>query len=205
MSQSIVNFIVSVILYLAIFLIVYLVHINFFEIDVILYSAIFDSLLSITIFAIIFYRSKISDNYNKFEIYQTFIIFILVGYSISISFPTVIDRSLSFYILEKIDAHSGSIKTSAMRDIFINDYIDEYKLVEVRITEQVASGTIELEDECIYLTNKGKFIANFSSYFRKNLLAKKRLLLNDYTDVLTDPLKDSVLNKNYLCNLTSQK
>ena len=89
-----------------------------------------------------------------------------------------------------------------MRDIFVNDYINEYKLVEVRITEQVASGTIELKDGCINLTDKGKLIVGFSSYFRKNFLAKERLLLNEYTDVLTDPLKDSELNESYVCQST---
>ena len=86
-----------------------------------------------------------------------------------------------------------------MRDIFINDYIKEYKLVEVRITEQVESGTIEVQEGCVNLTSKGKLIASFSSYFRKNFLAKKRLLLDEYTDVLTDPLKSSTLNSEYLC------
>jgi len=92
-----------------------------------------------------------------------------------------------------------------MRDIFVNDYIDEYKLVEIRITEQVASGTIEVLDGCIKLTDKGKFIANFSSFFRKNLLAKKRLVLDEYTDVLTDPLKDSEINEDYLCKSLANK
>jgi hypothetical protein len=204
MKNYIVKSIILTVLYLSIFSIVYLVHINFFKTDVILYSAFLDSILSIIIFAVIFFLSKFSNNYSNFEISQIFIIFILIGYSASISLPTVIDRSLSFYILEKIDTYNGSVKTSSLRDIFVNDYIDEYKLVEVRITEQVASGTIELLDGCIYLTNKGKFIASFSSFFRKNLLAKKRLLLNEYTDVLTDPLKDSVLNEDYVCNTINQ-
>jgi len=202
MKKKSINFIILSIMYLSIFLIVYLVHINFFKVDVILYSAIFDFLLSLAIFAVIFYLTKFSDYYNNFEISQILIIFLLIGYSISISLPTVVDRSLSFYILEKISAHNGSIKTSVMRDIFVNDYINEYKLVEVRITEQVASGTIELKDGCINLTDKGKLIVGFSSYFRKNFLAKERLLLNEYTDVLTDPLKDSELNESYVCQST---
>ena len=92
-----------------------------------------------------------------------------------------------------------------MRDIFVNDYIDEYKPIEIRITEQVASGTIEVIDGCINLTTKGKFIANSSSYFRKNFLAKKRLLLNEYSDVLTDPLKYSTLNDDYICEFFDQQ
>ena len=88
-----------------------------------------------------------------------------------------------------------------LRDIFTNDYINEYKLVEVRITEQLESGTIIIVDNCITLTHMGEFIANLSSFFRENLLAKKRLLMDQYTDELTVPLKSSVVNPEYLCNL----
>jgi len=202
MKNHIFKSVIVTSLYLSIFLIVYLIHINFFRTDVILYSALLDSIISIIIFAVIFFLSKYSNNFNNFETSQIFIILILIGYSVSISLPTIIDRSLSFYILEKIETYNGSVKISSLRDIIINDYIDEYKLVEVRITEQVSSGTIEELDGCIYLTNKGKFIASLSSFFRKNLLAKKRLLLNEYTDDLTDPLKGSVLNEDYVCDRT---
>lgn len=199
MIKCILKLLIPVSLYVLLFLAVYLIHVNFFEINVIFYAALFDAALSLLLFAIIFFLTNWPNYYNALEISQSFIIFLLIGYALSISLPTVIDRSLSFYILEKISAHNGAIKSSAMRDIFINDYIDEYKLVEVRITEQVESGTIEVQDGCVNLTSKGEFIASFSNYFRKNFLGKKRLLLDEYTDVLTDPLKNSTLNTAYLC------
>ena len=199
MKNCILKLLIPVGLYISLYLIIYLIHVNFFEINVIFYAAIFDVAISLLLFAIIFSLTKWASYYSHLEILQSFIIFLLIGYSLSISLPTVIDRSLSFYILEKISAHDGSIKRSAMRDIFINDYINEYKLVEVRITEQVESGTIEVKGKCVNLTSKGKFIASLSSIFRKNFLAKKRLLLDEYTDVLTDPLKSSTQNAEYLC------
>ena len=76
-----------------------------------------------------------------------------------------------------------------MRDIFIDDYIDEYKLIEIRITEQLESGTIKVVDSCIYLTQRGHMVAKFSNFFRKNFLAKNRLILEEYSNQLTDPLK----------------
>lgn len=203
MKKYFINSFILTALYLSIFSVVYLVHVNFLNTDVIFYSAFGDALLSVFIFAVVFFITKLSKSYSKYEVSQIFIIFILVGYSISISLPTVIDRSLSFYILEKINTYDGSINRSSLRDVFVNDYIDEYKLVEVRITEQVASGTIEVRDGCIYLTNKGKIISGFSSFFRKNLLAKKRLILDKYTDVLTDPFKNSTPNSEYFCQPTS--
>ena len=125
---------------------------------------------------------------------------LLVGYSFSISLPTVIDRSLSFYFLEKIKQHDGAINRNAMSEIFINDYMIEYKLVEMRLTEQLRSGTIEMLDDCIVLTKRGYLVTKFSSFFRRNFLANKRLILDEYSDQLTDPLQNSLVNTQYLCN-----
>ncbi|MDA9782556.1 hypothetical protein N9B91_02715 [Gammaproteobacteria bacterium] len=129
-----------------------------------------------------------------------FLILLLVGYSFSISLPTVIDRSLSFYFLEKIKQHDGAINRNAMSEIFINDYMIEYKLVEMRLTEQLRSGTIEMLDDCIVLTKRGYLVTKFSSFFRRNFLANKRLILDEYSDQLTDPLQNSLVNTQYLCD-----
>jgi len=189
----------SIFLYLSIFLAIYLVHINFFEVQVILYSALLDSFIALIIFAAISLCVKDKLNVNFFESILIMLLLTLIGYSSSLSLPTVIDRSLSFYFLEKIEQHNGSIEKASMRDIFINDYIDEYKLVEIRITEQLESGTIRLDGSCISLTKRGYLIAKFSNFFRKNLLANNRLILNEYSNHLTDPLGNSAVNKEYLC------
>jgi len=195
----------SIFLYLSIFLAIYLVHINFFEVQVILYSALLDSSIALIIFAAISLSAKDKLNINFFESILIMLLLTLIGYSLSLSLPTVIDRSLSFYFLEKIEQHNGSIEKASMRDIFINDYIDEYKLVEIRITEQLESGTIQLDGSCISLTKRGYLIAKFSNFFRKNLLANHRLILNEYSNHLTDPLGNSAVNKEYLCQNITKK
>ena len=68
----------------------------------------------------------------------------------------------------------------------------EYHVADVRLTEQIASGTAKIEDGCIILTERGRFVANLTDWYRKTLLPKKRRLLNEVTDRLTDPLKGSV-------------
>ena len=194
----------SIFLYLFILLAIYLVHINFFEVQVILYSALLDSAIALIIFSIISFSLKNKINLNFFESIVIMLFLGLIGYSLSLSLPTVIDRSLSFYFLEKINQHNGSIEQASMKDIFINDYINEYKLVEIRITEQLESGTIQLDGSCISLTRRGYLIARFSNFFRKNLLANNRLILDEYSNHLTDPLGNSSVNKEYLCQNTSK-
>ena len=107
--------------------------------------------------------------------------------------------SLRRFFLEKIRQHDGAINKTAMKQMFIDDYMDEYKLVEMRLTEQLKSGTIELKGNCIVLTKRGYLVTTFSDFFRKNFLANKRLILDSYSDQLTDPLKDSKINNEYLC------
>tara|TARA_B100000768_G_C11221165_1_gene350591 strand:+ start:49 stop:672 length:624 start_codon:yes stop_codon:yes gene_type:complete len=205
MQSKFTLLVLSIFLYLAIFIAIYLVHINFFEVQVILYSALLDSSIALIIFGAISLSLKNKLNLNFFESVLIILLLSLIGYSLSLSLPTVIDRSLSFYFLEKIDQHDGSIEKASMRDIFINDYIDEYKLVEIRITEQLESGTIRLDGSCVSLTKRGYLISKFSNFFRKNLLANNRLILDEYSNQLTDPLGNSSVNKEYLCQNTAKK
>ena len=114
------------------------------------------------------------------------VIYLLIGYALAISVPTVIDRSLSFYILEKIQDRGGGIKKSKFNEIFSKEYLLEHQLIKVRLTEQLESGTIIIENDCVKITKLGQAMAFFSHYFRKHFLAKKRLLMGQYTNELIE-------------------
>ena len=202
--MKIIKLIAILLIFLIIFISIYLIHINFFFIDVIFYSAIFDTILASIITILILCFNDYFKIFLFFEKLQISIIFLLIGYSISISIPTVVDRSLSFYILEKIDQRDGGIKKSSFEEIFIKEYMAEHQLVKVRLTEQLKSGTIIIEDGCVKITNFGKKMVKFSKNIRKHFLAKKRLLLDKYTDELIDISKidniDKKIINSYKCN-----
>jgi small basic protein len=164
------------------------------------YASIADGLLAASIMGAILFFSKWLGVFTRFEKIQLLIIWLLVGYSFAISLPTVIDRSLSFYILEKLDQRGGGIRFDAFNDIFTKEYVKEHRLVDVRLTEQMESGTIVVEGDCVKLTKKGRKIVKFSTMFRHNLLPKHRLLMGQYSSDLTNPFKDSIESPNYLCN-----
>jgi len=111
----------------------------------------------------------------------------------------VIDRSLSFYLLEKIQQRGGGIRLASFQRVFTDEYVKEHRLVDVRLTEQLKSGTIVILDGCVKLTPRGKYLANFSRYFRRTFLPSKRLLMGEYTDALTDPFRYSRVAVNYKC------
>ena len=187
-------------LFLFLLLLTYWVHVRYFEVNVLLYSAIADSLLATLItftLLLIWNKSKI---YNVFEKSQLFIIWLLTGYAVAISIPTLIDRSLSFYILEKIQQRGGGIQLEKFEEVFTKEYVKEHRLVDIRLTEQQQSGTIKIKNGCVMLTERGESLAEFSRTFRKNFLPKKRLLMGTYSDDLTDPFRYSVDSLDYKCN-----
>ncbi len=188
-------------LFLAILLFFYIVHIHYFLVDVVFYSAMLDGLLAAVLATIVICLIKTFELLNWFEKTQLVIIWLLIGYALAISVPTVLDRSLSFYILEKLDQRGGGIKLTSFEQIFTTEYVREHRLVDVRLTEQRASGTIILENNCVKLTKRGRGLARWSRYFRKNFLPKHRLLMGEYTDELTDLYRHSDgAVPNYVCD-----
>lgn len=177
----------------------YCLHVNYLRVDVVLYSAVFDGVLATLIAAVLLFAWRRFNIFNSFEKVQLIFIWLLGGYLFAVSIPTVIDRSLSFYILEKIQQRGGGIKLASFEEVFTKEYVKEHRLVDVRLTEQQQSGTITIADGCVKLTERGVQLAGFSRFFRKHLLPKQRLLMGKYTDDLTDPFRHSQKASNYEC------
>lgn len=170
---------------------IYYAHIRFLRVDVVFYSALLDGLLAAFLASCLLFWLGYFHVLGRFEKTLLLVIWLLAGYAFAISVPTVIDRSLSFYILEKLQQRGGAIPIKDFEDVFTREYVKEHRLVDVRITEQLESGTVMLTNDCVELTPSGQRLAKFSRFYRKNLLPKKRLLMGEYTDVLTDPFRDS--------------
>ena len=176
----------------------YLVHVNLLSVNVVFYAAITDGIIaSLAVYALLWL--PFAKRFSPFEKFQMLLIWLLLGYSFAISVPTVIDRSLSFYILEKLAQRGGGIRQDAMNDVFTKEYVKEHRLVDVRLTEQIESGTIVIKSGCVRLTEKGALLSEISRYFRRHFLPKHRLLMGKYSDDLTDPFRNSVPAGDYQC------
>jgi len=186
-------------LFFTLLALIYYVHVIYLPVNVVFYAAIVDGLAALFLTAIPFFLSAYFWPLSRFEKAQLLVIWLLLGYAFAISVPTVIDRSLSFYILEKLQQRGGGIKLTGFEQVFTKEYMNEYRLIDVRLTEQLESGTITIVDGCVKLTEKGRKIAVFSSMFRQNFLAKHRLLMGTYTDELTDPFRRSAEQPDYIC------
>jgi hypothetical protein len=188
-------------MFVAILILVYYLHIRFFEVDVVFYAAIASGLVATLVSGAVLSVASFFCVLSRFEKFQLITIWLLAGYAIAISVPTVIDRSLSFYILEKLQQRGNGIRHDAFEQVFTQEYVREHRLVDVRLTEQLESRTIEIKDGCVFLTDKGDRLARFSRYFRQHWLPKKRLLMGKYTDDLTDPFRHSSDTADYLCKV----
>lgn len=190
---------VATVLFIVALLLVYYVHMRYFRVNVVLYASILDAFIAVvTVFAALHLLKWFRD-FSRLELIQLALIWLLGGYVFAISIPTVIDRSLSFYILEKLQQRGGGIREDAFRQVFTDEYVREHHLVEVRLTEQLQSGTVTIQDGCVTLTARGERLASFSRFYRQNLLPTHRLLMGQYTDALTDPFRDSQMPVDYRC------
>lgn len=194
--MKIVRALAASLLFVLLLLATYYLHIRFFTVNVVFYAAIADGLIAAVLTGLVM---STSSHFNGFEKLQMVVIWMLCGYAFAISVPTVIDRSLSFYILEKLQQRGGGIQQSRFADVFTQEYLKEHRLVDVRLTEQMQSGTIVIENGCVKLTDKGRSLASASRYFRQNFLPKQRLLMGQYSSDLTDPFRHSADITDYQC------
>lgn len=164
---------------------------RYFNVNVVLYSAILDGAVSVVAaaFSMILFRRIL--RFSRLENVLLLLVCALCGYIYAISVPTIIDRSLSFYLVEKLQQRGGGLPVDQFKSVFTDEYLPEMNVINLRITEQMESGTVVMEGGCVLLTPKGRLIASLSHFYRVHFLPKNRLILGRYTDGLTDPLKDS--------------
>lgn len=190
----------AITIYAALLLLINVVHFTFFPVNVVLYSALLDAVIAaifsaIVVWFFIFKRQIVAE---LFGLLVT--VFLLCGYIYAISIPTVIDRSYSMYLLEKIHQHQGRLHIDAFDTAITSAFMTEHRLNDVRLTEQLESGTITIENDCVILTPRGHRIAAFTHWYRTTLLPKKRLLMGQYSDDLTNPFRQPSTLSEYQCH-----
>jgi putative flippase GtrA len=177
-----------------------IIHFRLFRVSVVLYDAILDITIGTAIAAalyLIFLSSRLKLNPTEFIL--TIAAIWLAGLTYAVYFPAIIDRSLSMYILEKIDQRGGGIRQDAFEEVFIKEYVPEHRLVDIRITEQLNSGTIAIVDGCVVLTERGRRVVAFTTFYRQNLLPKSRDIMGRFVDDLTNPFRNSRQDVTYGC------
>ncbi|MBF7728991.1 hypothetical protein [Pseudomonas sp. N040] len=193
------NACLATLLFLILLVVIYWLHMRYLRVDVVFYAALVDVLSAGILAAVVLLTFRRFALFSGFEKAQLVLVWLLAGYALAISLPTVIDRSLSFYILEKLQQRGGGIRQDRFEEVFTREYVREHHLVEVRLTEQRASGTIRIDNGCVTLTTQGDRLAHWSRWFRLHLLPRNRLLLERYGDDLVDPFLQDGAVPSYEC------
>ena len=173
------KYILSFLLFFTTFFIVNFLHFYFFEVSVILYALIFDIFISSLVFILITFKTHKSYYKNSIT-YILFILFTLnLLFTYSILIPTAIDRSLSIYMLEQIDEKNGSLDLETFETQISKNYFYDMNVIKTRINEQIETGSIDLKNNEISLTEKGKILLGIFNFVKSNFLPKKRVIKND--------------------------
>jgi hypothetical protein len=199
MMKKAVRALVGIVSYIVILLATYYINIRFFRVNVVGFTALVDAVIAAVIAGALLFVLKWFRAMEKFERVLLVVIYLLGGFGFAVAIPTVIDRSLSLYILQKLDQRGGGIKEDQIGWVFVNEYVPEDRLVDVRLTEATQSGTVVIKDGCVILTDKGRMLAEFSAWFHEYMLPKQRLLNGQYTDDLTNTFRNSVPSPGYEC------
>lgn len=191
--------VVASLVFLLVLALVHWLHGRFFRVDVVLYSALLDVVVAAVITSVLLLFVVRLSALTLLERVLLVSVWLLAGYALALTGPTVIDRSLSFYLLEKLQQRGGAIQLDRMEDVFVREYVPEHRLVSIRLTEQVASGTVIIDQGCVRLTERGQQLATFSRWYRAHWLPRQRLIGEEYSDALVDPFRDSGAGADYRC------
>jgi hypothetical protein len=96
---------------------------------------------------------------------------IMLSYSFLITIPTLLDRSISLYILATI-YENEKMRKEEIDEYFISGFVLKNNATKKRLDEQILSKNIILNNEDYVITNNGKFIHKlniiFSNIYKTN-------------------------------------
>ncbi len=190
----------SILLFIVLLITIYVIHTFYFTVNVVFFAAILDGIIAafvtlVLVCALPFFARRLSPHERSL----LFVIWLLGGYAFAISGPAVLDRSLSIYIVEKLVQRGGGIQLARITDVFVEEYLVEHRLLDIRLTEQIESGTIQIVEGCVRVTERGERLASITRFLRLNFLARNRLIMGEYSDDLTDPFRNSAAAPDYAC------
>ncbi|WP_062732905.1 hypothetical protein [Sphingobium abikonense] len=76
--------------------------------------------------------------------------------SFLIVFPVTFDRSITMFLLARIERQDGQLDPSGLEQVFVRQYLGDLRQIDRRIAEQSLSGTIRVERGRIHITPQGR-------------------------------------------------
>ena len=97
----------------------------------------------------------LSQRFRRRELFNCVFIAALLVYAFHITLPTIIDRSISLFILSRIDPAKGQT-IEEMEQAFSDGYVSGHDAVCRRIDEQLVSGNVREQNGRYVITPQGQ-------------------------------------------------
>ncbi|HAF41527.1 MAG TPA: hypothetical protein DCG90_07155 [Sphingobium sp.] len=76
--------------------------------------------------------------------------------SFLIVFPVTFDRSITMFLLARIEAQDGQLDAQGLERVYLREYLGDMRQIDRRIAEQRLSGNIAVLDGRIHITPQGR-------------------------------------------------
>ena len=76
--------------------------------------------------------------------------------SFLITFPVTFDRSITMFLLARIEAQDGRLDALGLERVYVQEYLGDMRQIDRRIAEQSLSGNIRVEQGRIHITPQGR-------------------------------------------------
>ena len=76
--------------------------------------------------------------------------------SFLITFPVTFDRSITMFLLARIERHDGQLDTQELEQLYVREYLGDMRQIDRRVQEQSLSGNIRVDQGRIRITPQGR-------------------------------------------------
>ncbi|HUD93388.1 hypothetical protein [Sphingobium sp.] len=76
--------------------------------------------------------------------------------SFLITFPVTFDRSITMFLLARIEAQDGRLDAQGLERVYVREYLGDMRQIDRRVAEQSLSGNIRVERGHIHITPQGR-------------------------------------------------
>lgn len=76
--------------------------------------------------------------------------------SFLIVFPVTFDRSMTMFLLARIERQDGQLDARGLERVYVREYLGDMRQIDRRVAEQSLSGNIRVEQGRIHITPQGR-------------------------------------------------
>lgn len=102
----------------------------------------------------------------------------ILVYAFHITLPTIIDRSISLFVLSRMEGSAEGVRVEELQKAFLEGYVQSNNAVCRRLDEQLTSGNISFRDGKYYIAPAGHFILQ-SLRFIATMISRTQYYINE--------------------------